>query len=113
MELIVNVITPTLFAIGIFAWMLKYYLNFVYFKVVRDYPKDLSFSDFNRSMFSYFPEQVECFFPILLKSKRDDFDVKVMRKLKLLENAITVCIILAYLGVLTFIIGYYLQENYL
>lgn len=109
METLIHKVLPTILTFGITAFGIKYYLHFKYFKIVKKYPKGLTFWDFNNSILTYFIDQLSAFFPFFVKSKTIELNMEDLGKAKKLEKLIKLCLILIYIGLLMIPLGIKLQ----
>ncbi len=111
LELIIEYILPLTLGIGFVAFGIKVYLNFKYFKTVKNYPPDLTYFQFTRS-FKYFGEAIETILPFFLKNSLKTLTEDEKLICKKLEKYILICLIMFYIGILTIPIGIKLQEYY-
>ncbi len=108
MDIMIHRLMPAILTIGLLALGIKYYLHFMYFKIVKGYPKELSFWSFKNSMFSYFRDNLCAFLPFFIKNRKES-ELGDLKKVTRLKKFIIVCLILFYLGVTMISIGIILQ----
>jgi hypothetical protein len=110
-ELIIEYILPFLLGIGFVAFGMKAYFNFKYFKIVYNYPTDLTYSQFISS-FRHFWAAFETILPFYLKNNLETLTEDEKLICRKLEKYMFICLTMFYIGLLTIPIGIKLQEYY-
>ncbi len=113
MDFVINIFLPAILTIGFISYCCKSYFHFLYLKIVKGYPKELSFYKFISFVNAHFFDRLEIIMPLLIKRNKESLSENEFKKAKLLEKRIIYCIILTVIGFLTIPIGLYLQNNYL
>jgi hypothetical protein len=108
-DLIINIIFPIIFGLGIIALYIKSYLNFKYFKIAYHYPVNLKYFQFLGS-FKYFGDIFQIILPFFLKINLESLTDEEKLLCTKLEKYMFICLIIFYIGLLIIPLGIKLQK---
>jgi len=111
MDFIVKTLLPIVLFLGFISYCLKVYYHFSYLKIIKNYPKQLSFFMFLGFVNAYIIDRFEIILPFLLKRRKSNLTDAEVKIVVTLEKRIMICIILSIIGFATIPLGIYLQNN--
>ncbi len=111
-EIIVNIIMPIILFIGFLSYTLKTYYHFLYLRLVKNYPKELSFMRFMRFINEYFFDRFEIILPFLFKRNLKNLTTDDKEKAKHIEKIIFRLLIISIIGFSMIPLGIYLQNRF-
>ena len=112
LEIIVNIILPIMLIAGFISYSFKTYFHFVYLKLVKNYPEELSFMRFLRFINNYFFDGFEIILPFLFKRNLKNLNTENKERAKRIEKIIFRLLILSLIGFSTIPLGIYLQDRF-
>lgn len=112
MYFIVKILLPIFLFIGFIAYYFKAYFHFSYLKIIKKYPKKLSFFRFSGFENVYFIDWFEIIIPFLFRRKKNNLSDSEIKKAIKLEKRIIICIIIFLSGFATIPLGIYLQNRF-
>jgi len=110
-ELTFRYILPFLLGIGFVALGLKGFFNFKYFKIVYNYPTELTYFQFIGS-FRHFWSAFQTLLPFYLKKNLETLTDDRKLICRKMEKYMFICLTMFYIGMLTIPLGIKLQEYY-
>ena len=110
MSFIVNVVVPLMLFVGFISYGIKVYFHFLYLKVIKKYPEQLSYLKFLGSVnSSFFIDRIEIITPYLKIRKKNNLSDFEIKKAIVIEKRIKICLIIALIGFAAIPLGIYLQ----
>lgn len=112
LDVLINIIFPSLLLIGFLALGIKHFLNFKYFKIAYRYPTNLTYFKF-LSSFRYFGDIFLTILPIYFKIRLENVTDREKQICEHLEKYMQICLTLFYIGLIIIPISLKLQEYYI
>lgn len=112
LEIFVKKVFPAILFIGFISYIFKTYYHFLYLKLAKNYPEDLTFMRFMSFINTYFFDRFEIVLPFFFKRNLNNLNLKNKEKAERIEKKVFRFLIISLIGFSIIPLGIYLQNRF-